>query len=149
MFYKNSILVFLLIINSGCEDLIKKAPIDKPPTKKVEENSVSENKDNPSACQSKDKKICKYGFLEAACGELVVNFHKNWSTHQPIESFPSLKELIEKEGAVIRSVDKELGFMLVCYNLNPEKLDSKKKQLEKHPAVNFISYNALSRPDVE
>ena len=121
--------------------------VEEKSVKKTSEDKAEKKVDN--LCQQSKKyqrKICEYGSLTALCGVLVVNFHKNWATDQPSKFFLSLKELVKKEGAVIQSVDKKLGIMSVCYNLNPEYLDLKKKQLKKHSAVNFITYDLLISP---
>ena len=54
-------------------------------------------------------KLCEYEGITSQCGRLVINFHKSWKTHEPAKSFSSLKKLVEKEGATIELLDKELG----------------------------------------
>ena len=75
---------------------------------------------------------------------LIANFRKSWKDGQaqPSKFHPSLKELVKKQKAVIQQEDVDLGRMVLCYNdSSAEAISSKKKQLEKHPAVYFVTYN--------
>ncbi|MCZ0931998.1 MAG: hypothetical protein OXJ52_02480 [Oligoflexia bacterium] len=98
--------------------------------------------------------LCKYGQhgIRAQCGVLVVNFrlNRNKEGQERLSKFHSaLKRLVKKQGAVIQTEDLDLGRMVLYYkDFSAEAMSSKKKQLEKHPAVHSVAYNSTVALDV-
>ena len=93
-------------------------------------------------CLSKSRKICEYDSMTAACGDLILALRMP----APGAFLPSLNSLIERikeEGGIITLPDRESGKMALCYSLDARELKRKKRQLEKHPAVLYGTYNFL------
>ena len=99
-------------------------------------------------------KLCQYGEeykQKAQCGVLVANFrlNRNKKGKERLSKFHSdLRELVKKQGAIVQKEDADLGRMILCYKDSSAKAMSlNKKQLEKHPAVYFVTYNHLVQHD--
>ena len=146
MEFLNIISVFLLVGNVA---FCLASPVQQDSENRKGQRQKIDNKCRFRLRQAlQEPKVCEYGLLSNVyCGRFIINFRKNWETDEPSEFFPDLKKRIEKEGAVIMSVSKELGRMRVCYDLSVEDIALKKKELEKHPAVNSVAYDMKAVPE--
>ena len=124
-------------------------PLKNPPEKTNQKQAKRPAKENAGSayagknlCGSRSRGICKYELMTAACGELILKLDMPAPGAFP-PSLTSLIDQIKRERGLVSAPDKKSGQLRVCYSLAAPALKRKKRQLEKHPAVLYGSYNLL------